>query len=60
MIDASTVINMRVVHSTLSNPFSGMAPLPFRTVQKKGNDWDINDYLLEIETILSEIDSYKF
>lgn len=45
MIDAGTVINMRVVHSTLSNPYSGMAPLPFRTVQKKetiGNATIIN------------------
>lgn len=59
MIDAGTVINMRVVHSTLSNPYSGMAPLPFRTVQKKGNDWECADYQLEIETAISEIDSYN-
>lgn len=30
MIDASTVCNMRIVHTILSNPFSGEAPLPFK------------------------------
>lgn len=36
MIDAATIYNMRVVHSTLSNPYSRLAPLPFRATEKKG------------------------
>ena len=59
MIDAATVHNMRVVHSTLSNPFSQMAPIPFRTVQKLGSDWKIDDYQNEIETAISEIENYN-
>ena len=56
MIDASTVGNMRVVHSTLSNPYSGLAPLPFRSTEKEGKDWGITEYKEEIENSLSFID----
>lgn len=59
MIDAATVYNMRVVHSTLSNPYGRLAPLPFRATEKKGQDWDIAHYQLEIETIISEIESFN-
>ena len=55
MIDAATVLNMRIVHSTLSNPFSGFAPLPFRCTPKEGNDWTVEDYTTEISTIITEI-----
>lgn len=34
MIDATTVHSSRIVHSTVSNPFSHFVPLPFRTVKK--------------------------
>ena len=60
MIDSATVNTMRVVHITLSNPFSGMAPLPFRSVKKEGSDWGILEYQEEIETSLAEIQSYNF
>lgn len=59
MIDAATVYNMRVVHSTLSKPYGRLAPLPFRATEKKGQDWDIAHYQLEIETIISEIESFN-
>lgn len=60
MIDSATVNTMRVVHTTLSNPFSGMAPLPFRSVKKEGPEWAIDEYQQEIETSLAEIQSYNF
>lgn len=57
MIDAGTVLTMRVVHSTLSNPFSGFAPVPLRCTTKNGNDWTIAEYTTEINTILAELAS---
>lgn len=59
MIDSATVNTMRVVHTTLSNPFSGLAPLPFRSVKKEGSDWGIAEYQHEIETSLAEIQSFN-
>ena len=56
MIDA-TVLTMRVVPSTLSNPFSGFAPVPWRCTTKNGNDWTIAEYKTEVNTILAEIAS---
>ena len=57
MIAAATVLNMRVVHTTLGNPFSGVAPLPFHATKKEGNDWTIQEYHTEIETILVQLKS---
>ena len=59
MIDAATVINMRVVHVTLANPFSGQAPIPFRTTRKEGAEWRISDYADEVMTALTELMSRK-
>ena len=55
MIDAATVVNVRVVHVTLANPFSGQAPIPFRTTRKEGVEWKIADYADEIMTALTEL-----
>ena len=55
MIDAATVINMRIVHVTLSNPFSRMAPIPFRATKKEGSEWRIESYAEEVLTVLSEL-----
>ena len=55
MIDAATVHNLRIVHSTISNPFSLMLPVPFRSTKKEENDWIIEDYIEELETITSQI-----
>ena len=57
MIDAATVLTMRVVHSTLSNPFTGFAPVPLRCTTKDGPDWTIAEYTTEITTILAELAS---
>ena len=57
MIDAATVLNMRVVHTTLGNPFSSVAPVPFHATKKEGCDWRIQEYYTEIETILTELKS---
>lgn len=38
MIDAATVNRLHVVHSTLSNRFSLMAPLPFRSEDKNDDE----------------------
>ena len=46
MIDAATILNKKVVHSTINNPFSGMAPVPFRTIEK--TDWGEEEYENEI------------
>ena len=54
-IDAATVLNMKVVHSTTTNPYSDLSPLPFRVTQKDENDWNINDYKAEILTALAQI-----
>ena len=56
MIDAATVMNMKVVHTTLSNPFSTLPPLPFRTTTKDENEWRIQDYKSEIETTLTTLE----
>lgn len=55
MIDAATVLNMRVVHSTISNPYSGCAPIPVRCTKKEGNEWTTADYVTEISTIIAEL-----
>ena len=57
MIDAATVLTMRVVHSTLSNPFSGFAPVPLRCTTKTDRDWTIAEYTTEVRTILAELAS---
>ena len=48
MIDAATNLNKKVVHSTINNPFSGMAPVPFRTIEKTDSDWGEEEYKNEI------------
>ena len=53
MIDAATVLNMKVVHSCFNNPFSGLAPVPFRSVEKRNGDWCEQDYASEIETAIT-------
>ena len=57
MIDAATVLTMRVVHSTVSNPFSGCAPIPLRCTAREDHDWTIAEYITEISTILAEMAS---
>ena len=54
MLDAATVLNMKIVHVTLSNPFSMMAPLPFRSTTKD-KEWNSGDYKAEIETVLTQL-----
>ena len=56
-IDAATVLNMKVVHSTISNPYSNISPLPFRATQKDETDWGIVEYKEEIMTALTQIES---
>ena len=53
MIDAATILNMRIVHSTINSPFSGLAPVPFRSVPKIGQEWCEKDYMTEVETALA-------
>lgn len=53
MIDAATVMNMKVVHTTLSNPFSSLPPLPFRTTTKEESEWRVQDYKSDIEKTLA-------
>lgn len=48
MIDAATILNKKVVHSTINNPFSLMAPVPFRTIEKVDSDWGEAEYENEI------------
>lgn len=48
MIDAATILNKKVVHSTINNPFSGMTPVPFRTIEKTDSDWGEEEYENEI------------
>ena len=59
MIDAATVNTMRVVHTTLSNPFSCMAYLPFHSTKKDDEEWGIEQYKVELESIFAEIASYN-
>lgn len=59
MIDAATVNNMRVVHTTISNPYSCMAPLPFHSTKKDDEEWGIEQYQEELESIFTEISSYN-
>lgn len=54
MIDDATVLNMRVVHSTISNPYSGCAPFPVRCTKKEGNEWTTAEYATEISIIIAE------
>ena len=58
MIDAATVLGKHYVHVTLSNPYSGLAPLPFNTILKTGPaDWCIEDYLSALQQELAKVTS---
>lgn len=48
MIDTATILNKKVVHSTINNPFSGMVSVPFHTIEKEETDWDKQEYENEI------------
>lgn len=44
MIDTATILNKKVVHSTINNPFSGMVSVQFHTIEKEETDWDKQEY----------------
>ena len=55
MIDAATVLNMRVVHTTLANPFSDLPPIPFHATEKNDQEWCAEEYVTELSSILTEL-----
>ena len=57
MIDAGTVLTMRVVHTIIANPFSGVPPIPIHATEKEEHDWCIEDYMTEISSVLTEMKS---
>ena len=57
MIDAATVLTMRVVHTTLTNPFSDTPPIPFHATKKEDQEWCTEDYVTEISCIFAELKS---
>lgn len=57
MIDAATVLTMRVVHTTLANPHSCLPPIPFHATKKDEKEWCIEDYVSELSCIFAELKS---
>ena len=57
MLDAGTVLTMRIVHTVVANPFSEVPPIPIHATEKEGNDWCIEDYMSEISSVIAEMKS---
>ena len=57
MIDAATVLTVRVVHTTFTNPFSDRPPIPSHATKKEDQEWCIEDYVPEISCIFAELKS---